>query len=59
MEKKFDDKYFIKRKDQYNFSAYRNFYNEESIITFKPILIKLFLKYYFSFYVLDKSLHRL
>lgn len=34
MGKKFDDNYFIKRKDQYNFSAYRNFCNAESIITF-------------------------
>ena len=34
MKKKFYDNYFIKRKDQYNFSGYGNFCNEESIIVF-------------------------
>ena len=62
MEKKFDDNYFIKRKDQYNFSAYRNFCNEESIIVFnktkpknKP-LISIILPTYNKRETLIKSL---
>ena len=37
---KFDENYFIKRKDQYNFSEFRQFCNENSPLTFNKIIAK-------------------
>ena len=37
---KFDEKYFIKRKDQYNFSEYRNICNSKTIFTFNKWKVK-------------------
>ena len=38
-EIKFDEKFFIKRKDQYNFSDYRNICNAKTIFTFDKLKV--------------------
>ena len=39
-ELKFDENYFIKRKDQYNFSEFRQFCDENSLLKFNKIIAK-------------------